>query len=88
MTVMELSARLGKSVNELKVILEITPGDLQPAPALDADIRTDFIQATGRVEEAFKILLDFDNLLSAEGLASLQQLSEAGKCCYPGRMNL
>ena len=101
--VVDLSARLGKSVSELtkrscivlveistgdgrknlgilldevKEILEIARTDLQPAPAFGTDIRTDFIQAMGRVGEAFMILLDVNHVLSVDKLAGLKELAE------------
>ena len=63
---------LGMLVDEVKEILEIATGDLQPAPAFGTDIRTDFIQAMGRVEDSFMILLAVNHVLSVEELAQLK----------------
>jgi chemotaxis signal transduction protein len=48
-------------------------------PAFGTDIRTDFIQAMGRVGDSFMILLDAKKVLSAEEMASLQEVRETGK---------
>ena len=70
---------LGMLVDEVKEILEISPGDLQPAPAFGTNICTDFIQAMGRVEDAFMIMLDVNHVLSVDELAKLEDVTEAGK---------
>jgi purine-binding chemotaxis protein CheW len=71
---------LGMLVDEVKEILEIAPGDLQPAPAFGTDVRTDFIQAMGRVDDTFMILLDVNHVLSVSELAEMEaqrQVTEA-----------
>ena len=68
---------LGMLVDEVREILEIGLDDLQPAPAFGTDIRTDFIQAMGRVDEAFMILLDVNHVLSVNELARLQAMAES-----------
>ena len=68
---------LGMLVDEVKEILEIAPTNLQPAPAFGTDIRTDFIQAMGRVDEAFMILLDVNHVLSVDELAGMKDLVES-----------
>ena len=76
---------LGMLVDEVKEILEISDGDLQPTPAFGTDIRTDFIQAMGRVEEVFMILLNVNEVLSVVDLANLQEISEAGQRLLAGQ---
>jgi purine-binding chemotaxis protein CheW len=70
---------LGMLVDEVKEILEISPGDLQPAPAFGTDIRTDFIQAMGRVDDAFMVLLDVNHVLAVEELADIEVVTETGR---------
>jgi purine-binding chemotaxis protein CheW len=67
---------IGMLVDEVKEILEIPVSHLQPAPDFGTDIRTDFIQAMGRVDEEFMILLDINHVLSVDELAQIQSLSE------------
>ncbi len=75
--------QLGMLVDEVNEILEIPASHLQPAPDFGTDIRTDFIQAMGRVDERFLILLDINQVLSVEelaalkGMAATQQLTQA-----------
>jgi len=70
---------LGMLVDEVKEILEIAPGDLQPAPAFGTNIRTDFIQSMGRVDDNYMIMLDVNHVLSVDELAQLNEVAEAGR---------
>ena len=66
--------QLGMLVDEVNEILEIPSSHLQPAPDFGTDIRTDFIQAMGRVDDLFMILLDINHVLSVEELSQLDKL--------------
>lgn len=68
---------LGMLVDQVQEILEIAPQNIQPAPTFGCDIRVEFIQAMGRVEEEFIILLDITRVLSVAELAELSQVVEA-----------
>ena len=67
---------IGMLVDEVHEILEIDTAHLQPAPDFGTSIRTEFIQAMGRVDEVFIILLDINHVLSTEELAELQQMAQ------------
>jgi purine-binding chemotaxis protein CheW len=66
---------IGMLVDEVHEILEIDHGNLQPPPDFGTAIRTDFIQAMGRVDELFIILLDINHVLSTDELSALQQVA-------------
>lgn len=66
---------IGMLVDEVREILEISPGNIQPAPDFGTDIRTDFIQAMARVDEIFIILLAINKVLSMEELSQLNTLA-------------
>ena len=61
----------GMLVDEVNEILEIPEGDMQPAPDFGTDIRTDFIQRMGRVNDTFIVLLDINHVLSVSELSDL-----------------
>jgi purine-binding chemotaxis protein CheW len=67
---------IGMLVDEVKEILEIEADHLQAPPNFGTDIRTDFIQAMGRVDEEFIILLDINHVLSIEELSTLDQITK------------
>jgi len=68
---------LGMLVDQVDEILEIPADNIQPAPEFGANIRTEFIQAMGRVDDDFIILLDISRVLSVTELAQLQQVSNS-----------
>jgi len=70
------SQLIGMLVDEVKEILEIPSENIQAAPDFGTDIRTDFIQAMGRVDDDFIILLAINRVLSIEELSQLDQVSQ------------
>lgn len=66
---------LGMLVDEVKNILEIAAEDIKPPPEFGSEIRTDFIEAMGRVDDVFVIILSVDHVLSMQELAALRRLS-------------
>lgn len=73
----ETHQTVGMLVDEVNEIVEITRDHIQPAPNMGEGIKTDFIQAMGRVDETFIILLDIDHVLSREELGEIEQLARA-----------
>lgn len=68
---------LGMLVDEVNEILEIPASHMQPPPDFGSDIRTDFIQSMGRVDDVFMILLDINHVLSVEELSQLDKLGKS-----------
>lgn len=73
-----INHHLGMLVDEVNNILEIPHDDVKPAPEFGSEIRTDFIEAMGRVDDAFVIILAVDNVLSIQELAALKKMVEGG----------
>lgn len=67
---------LGMLVDEVRNILDIPREDVKPAPEFGSEIRTDFIEAMGRVDDVFVIILAIDNVLSIQELAALKGVSD------------
>jgi purine-binding chemotaxis protein CheW len=67
---------LGMLVDAVDEILEIPETNIMPPPDFGADIRIDFIQAMGRVDDAFIILLNINRVLSIKELSQLKQVAE------------
>ena len=63
---------IGVVVDAVNEVLDIPSGEIEPAPAFGAKIRTDFIRGMGKVDGKFVILLDVGNVLSVDDLAMLQ----------------
>ncbi|MDD3517779.1 MAG: chemotaxis protein CheW [Chromatiales bacterium] len=67
---------IGVVVDAVNEVLEIGDESITPPPAFGANIRTDFIQGMGRLEDGFVIILDVDNILSVEDLKTIGQVGE------------
>jgi len=71
------SQSIGMLVDQVNEILEIPKENIQPAPEFGADIRVEFIQAMGRVDEDFIILLEISRVLSVTELSQLSRSMNA-----------
>jgi purine-binding chemotaxis protein CheW len=67
---------IGMLVDEVNEILEIPEENMQPAPDFGTDIRADFIQRMGRVDDLFIVLLDVNHVLSVGELSEFMQLCD------------
>lgn len=71
---------IGIIVDGVNQVLEIRPGDIEPAPSFGAKLRTEFIAGMGKVEDRFLIILDITRVLSIDDMSTLAQAASA-----PGR---
>jgi len=62
---------MGVMVDAVNEVLDIAPGEIEPAPAFGAKIRADFIRGMGKVDGRFVILLNVDHVLSLDEMSSL-----------------
>jgi purine-binding chemotaxis protein CheW len=62
---------MGLLVDAVNAVLEIPAGEIEPAPAFGARIRSDFIEGMGKVNGKFVILLNVNRVLSVEELGAL-----------------
>lgn len=62
---------IGVIVDAVSEVLEIPLGEIEPPPSFGARIRADFIFGMGKVAGKFVILLNLENVLSVEEIASL-----------------
>ncbi|MDO8989312.1 MAG: chemotaxis protein CheW [Sideroxyarcus sp.] len=66
---------IGVVVDAVSEVLEIPAGEIEPAPAFGAKIRTDFIQGMGKVNGKFVILLDVGKVLSVDEISTLASVA-------------
>lgn len=62
---------VGVMVDAVNAVLEIAPSEIEPAPAFGAAIRADFIGGMGKVQGKFVLILDIQQVLSVDEIASL-----------------
>ena len=63
------AAVLGAMADSVQEVLELEPGQIEPPPRIGTRLRTDFIKGMGKRDEHFIIILDVDQVFSAEELA-------------------
>ena len=67
---------LGALADSVKEVMDIEPGDIEPAPRMGTSIRADFIRGIGKQNDQFIILLDIDRVFSEEELSHASSLPE------------
>jgi purine-binding chemotaxis protein CheW len=77
------SQSIGMLVDQVDEILEIPNENIQPAPEFGADIRVEFIQAMGRVDDKFIILLEISRVLSVTELSQLSHSINVDSASIP-----
>ena len=67
---------VGVVVDAVNEVLEISAAEIEPSPSFGANIRADFIDGMGKIDNKFVILLNIQQVLSVEEIATLAGQSE------------
>ncbi|MGD0229117.1 MAG: chemotaxis protein CheW [Syntrophorhabdales bacterium] len=59
---------LGALADSVQEVIELEPGQIEPAPRIGGRIRTDFIKGMGKREQAFIMMLDIDKVFSLDDM--------------------
>jgi purine-binding chemotaxis protein CheW len=70
---------LGALVDSVQEVFEIEPGNIEPAPRIGTNLRTEFIKGMGKHDDRFIILLDIDKIFSSEELEVVQSASNGNQ---------
>lgn len=62
---------IGVMVDAVNEVLEISAGEIEPAPSFGANIRADFIDGMGKINGKFVIILNIHQVLSVDEMATL-----------------
>lgn len=63
---------IGALADSVEEVIDLEPDQIQPAPRIGTQIRTDFIKGMGKRDTQFIMILDIDKVFSAEELASVR----------------
>ena len=63
---------IGALADSVEEVIDLEPDQIQPAPRIGTQIRTDFIKGMGKRDTQFLMILDIDKVFSAEELASVR----------------
>jgi purine-binding chemotaxis protein CheW len=64
------STVIGALADSVEEVIELEPDQIQPAPKIGTQIRTDFIKGMGKRDAQFIMILDIDRVFSAEEIAT------------------
>ena len=62
------STVIGALADSVEEVIDLEPDQIQPAPRIGTQIRTDFIKGMGKRDTQFIMILDIDRVFSAEEL--------------------
>lgn len=65
---------MGVVVDSVSEVLAIAAEDIEKPPAFGAELRSDFIDGMGKIEEKFIIILNVDNVLSIDEIAHIAEV--------------
>ena len=65
--------------DSVEEVIDLEPDQIQPAPRIGTQIRTDFIKGMGKRDTQFIMILDIDRVFSAEELTVVRGQQEAVK---------
>jgi len=65
---------LGALADAVHEVIELEPGQIEPAPKIGTRLKTDFIRGMGKRGEGFIIILDIDRVFSADELSLVQEV--------------
>jgi len=71
------TAVIGALADSVEEVLDLEPDQIEPAPRIGTQIRTDFIRGMGKREAQFIIILDIDRVFSEDQFGQLQGLGTA-----------
>jgi purine-binding chemotaxis protein CheW len=63
---------IGALADSVEEVIDLDPDQIQPAPRIGTQIRTDFIKGMGKRDSQFLMILDIDRVFSAEELAAVR----------------
>ena len=63
---------IGALVDSVQEVFELEPDQIEPAPKIGTQLKTEFIKGMGKRDDRFIIMLDIDKVFSSEELSMAQ----------------
>lgn len=67
------STVIGALADSVEEVIDLEPKQIEPAPRIGRQIRTDFIRGMGKRDTQFIMILDIDRVFSADELAAIRR---------------
>jgi len=61
---------IGALVDSVQEVFELEPEQIEPAPKIGTQLKTEFIKGMGKKDDHFIIILNIDKVFSSEELAT------------------
>ena len=71
------STVIGALTDSVVEVIDLEPGQIQAAPRIGTQIKTDFIKGMGKRDSQFIMILDMDRVFSGEELSVVRQAQES-----------
>ena len=65
---------LGALVDSVQEVIDLDPGQIEPAPRIGTSLDAAFIRGMGKRDEHFVIILDIDKVFSSQDLSLVQEV--------------
>jgi purine-binding chemotaxis protein CheW len=66
------STVIGALADSVEEVVDLEPDQIQPAPRIGTQVRTDFIKGMGKRDSQFIMILDIDRVFSTEDLSAVR----------------
>jgi purine-binding chemotaxis protein CheW len=63
---------LGALADSVQEVIEMEPGQIEPAPHVGTRLNTDFIKGMGKVDSQFIMILDMDKIFSSDEMEAVR----------------
>jgi purine-binding chemotaxis protein CheW len=67
------TAVLGALADSVQEVLDLEPGEIEPAPRIGTRLKTEFLRGMGKRDNHFVMILDIDKVFSADELALVEE---------------
>ncbi len=71
-TIREETTVLGALVDSVQEVMDLDPGQIEPAPRIGTRLRTEFLRGMGKRDNHFIMILDIDRVFSADDLTIVE----------------
>lgn len=65
---------LGALADSVQEVMDLEPGQIEPAPKIGTRLKTEFIKGMGKHDNKFIMILDIDKVFSVDELAVVQNI--------------
>ncbi|HVN95003.1 MAG TPA: chemotaxis protein CheW [Syntrophorhabdaceae bacterium] len=65
---------MGALVDSVQEVFDLEPNQIEPAPKIGTQLKTEFIRGMGKRDDRFIILLDIDKIFSSDDVALAQEI--------------